>query len=308
MKTLKTTCIIVLMIICILCLSACQESDEARYDRAQKLVGEGKYFEATSLLDQMPTYEDASRLSMYAKALALAESGEYGSAITAFRALGDYKDSSMMITYYTGRQYEESAGAQNWSTWIAAAEYYDMVHYFMDSKSRAEACRKAVYEEAVRLAENGEYGQSAEMLGALKNYSDSADLKRYYTAFRLEQGNRFRTLPRLLQSLATTGIPQNRLSWFSSGGLKKRISWSGPGAGKRHLRSSTISGTTEKLLNAPANISMTWAWPNGKRRTGTALSRLLKAPVHTATRRNRSWRRSISRPCTNGNSRTGTKR
>ena len=192
MKTLKTTCIIVLMIICILCLSACQESDEARYDRAQKLVGEGKYFEATSLLDQMPTYEDASRLSMYAKALALAESGEYGSAITAFRALGDYKDSSMMITYYTGRQYEESAGAQNWSTWIAAAEYYDMVHYFMDSKSRAEACRKAVYEEAVRLAENGEYGQSAEMLGALKNYSDSADLKRYYTAFRLEQGNRFR--------------------------------------------------------------------------------------------------------------------
>ena len=192
MKTLKTACIIIAMIFCILCLSACQESDEARYNRAQKLLGEGKYFEATSLLDGMPTYEDASRLSMYAKALALAENGDYGNAITTFRALGDFKDSSLMITYYTGRQYEENAGNPNWSTLITAAEYYDMVHYFMDSRSRAENCRKTVYEEAVRLAGNGEYGQSAEMLGALKNYSDSPDLKRYYTAFRLEQENRYK--------------------------------------------------------------------------------------------------------------------
>jgi hypothetical protein len=75
---------------------------------------------------------------MYAKAIAVAESGDFEAAVSSFKALGDFKDSPMMITYYTGRKYESQASASNWSPWITAAEYYDMVSYFLDSKTRAE--------------------------------------------------------------------------------------------------------------------------------------------------------------------------
>ena len=156
MRRRKTAWLIALILLCTLCLSACQESMEAKYERAQRLLTEDRYFEATALFDEISTYADSSKMSMYAKAIAVAEDGQYDTALSSFRALGDFKDSPMMITYYTGRQYESQADSSNWSLWITAAEYYDMVSYFLDSRARADACRQSVYDEAVRLAGNGE--------------------------------------------------------------------------------------------------------------------------------------------------------
>lgn len=187
MRKLKTSGLIALMVFCVLCLSACQESTEAKYDRARKLLTEEKYFEASILFDDISSYEDSSKVSTYAKAIAVAENGDYDAAVSNFIVLGDFKDSSMMVTYYTGRKYERQADATNWSLWVTAAEYYDMANRFLDSEGRAEACRKAVYDKAVQLAGNGEFGQSIVMLNALSSYNDSSDLKKYYTAFKLEQ-------------------------------------------------------------------------------------------------------------------------
>lgn len=191
MRKLKTAGLIAFMVVVILCLSACQESTEAKYERAQKLMTEGKYFDATALFDQISTYEDSSKLSMYAKAIAVAEEGQYDSAISSFSTMGDFKDSRMMITYYTARKYENAADSSNWSMCVTAAEYYDMVNYFLDSSIRADKCRQAVYDEAVRIAGNGEFGQSIEMLNTLPQFSDSADLSKYYAAFKLEQEEKF---------------------------------------------------------------------------------------------------------------------
>ena len=191
MRKRKAAGLIALVLLCTLCLSACQESTEAKYNRAQKLLLEEKYFDASNLFDEISAYEDSSRMSMYTKALALAENGEYDAAFSNFRALGDYKDCSLMITYYTGRKYESQASATDWSPLITAVEYYDMVGYFLDSKNRAETCRKTVYDEAVRLAGNGEFGQAIEMLNSLSDYSDSAKLKQYYIAFKSEKEERF---------------------------------------------------------------------------------------------------------------------
>lgn len=191
MNKRKAAGLIALILLCLFCLSACQESTEAKYDRAQRLLTEEKYFEATSVFDEISTYADSSKMSMYAKAIAVAENGQYESAISSFRSLGDFKDSSLMITYYTGRQYESQASTTDWSPYITAAEYYDMVGYFLDSRTRAEACRKTVYDEAIRLAGNGEFGQAIEMLGTIPQYSDSADLSKYYAAFKLEQEEKF---------------------------------------------------------------------------------------------------------------------
>ena len=51
----------------------------------------------------------------------------------------------------------------------------------------AENCRRKIYDEAVRLAGTEQYTQSVEMLKAMPQYLDSAQLRKYYEAFRLEQ-------------------------------------------------------------------------------------------------------------------------
>ena len=174
-----------------LCMTACQESDESKYSRASKLLNEGKYDEAVKLFDEISAYDDASKMAMYGRAVAAAENKDYISALQSFKALGDYKDCPMMITYYTARQYEEQASDVNWSPRIMAAEAYDTIVLFLDSKDRAENNRKTVYDSAVHLAELKQYSESMAMLSALRDYEDSALLRRYYEAFNLEQEDKF---------------------------------------------------------------------------------------------------------------------
>ena len=201
MSKWKKSLAVVLLIILALCLTACQESNESKYKRADKLLTEGKYDEAIKVFDELGTYEDSSKLSMYAKAITAAENGDYKSAITGFQALGDYKDCPMMITYYTARQYESQATDTNWSPRIMAAEAYDTVALFLDSKDRAENNRKTVYDGAVHLANLKQYYESMEMLSALRDYEDSALLRRYFEAFNLEQENKFTEASRAFAAL-----------------------------------------------------------------------------------------------------------
>ena len=201
MMKMKKPLLVILALALAFCLTACQESDESKYSRANKLLNEGKYDDAVKLFDEISTYEDASKMSMYAKAIAAAENGDYKSALQSFKTLGDYKDCPMMITYYSARQYEEQATDVNWSPRIMAAESYDSVGRFLDSKDRAENCRRTVYDEAVRLAELKQYSESMEMLSALRDYEDSALLRRYYEAFSLEQEDKFTEASRAFAAL-----------------------------------------------------------------------------------------------------------
>ena len=201
MIKMKKWVLVALVIMLTFCLTACQESNESKYNRAGKLLTEGKYDEAVKLFDEISTYEDASKMAMYGKAIAAAESGDYKSAFSSFQALGDYKDCPMMITYYTARQYEGQATDVNWSPRIMAAETYDTIALFLDSKERAENNRKTVYDSAVHLAELQQYSESMEMLSALRDYEDSALLRRYYEAFNLEQEDKFTEASRAFAGL-----------------------------------------------------------------------------------------------------------
>ena len=210
-----------LLIALALCLTACQESNESKYNRAGKLMTEGKYDEAVKLFDEISTYEDSSKMAMYGKAIAAAESGDYKSAFSSFKALGEYKDCPMMITYYTARQYEDQATDVNWSSWIMAAETYDTVALFLDSRDRAENCRKAVYDKAVSYAGTEQYVQSIEMLTALRNYEDSETLRRYYEAFSLEQENKFTEASRSFAALGDYKDSKNQAVEVMKRGYQK---------------------------------------------------------------------------------------
>ena len=99
MKKMKKILAAVLLLALALCLTGCGESSEAKYSRAEKLLGEGKYDEAVKLLEELGAYGDAEKAARYAKAVLAAEGGDYASAIAAFKALGDYRDGPLMIPY-----------------------------------------------------------------------------------------------------------------------------------------------------------------------------------------------------------------
>jgi ketosteroid isomerase-like protein len=183
---------IAVMAIAVLCLSGCgKESNAARYEHALNLMAESKQDEAARVFDGLGDYDDAAQMANYCRALWAAQTGNYQTAVTGFSALGNYRECPMMAIYYTAMQYESQADEANWSNWVHAADQYDKIALFNDSRERAAACRQAVYDAAVHCAETKQYSQGVEMLGSLREFKDSALLKQYYYAFSLEQDNLF---------------------------------------------------------------------------------------------------------------------
>ncbi|MBE5790168.1 MAG: hypothetical protein E7325_11095 [Clostridiales bacterium] len=190
MKHVKKIVMLLVLVLVVVLVSGCQESDKSKYEKAQSLMAKGEYTEAAEAFDGLGSYEDSSKLSMYCKAAAAGENGDYDVAFSTFELLGDYKESKFMITYYKARQNEAGVIDGTWINWgklLTAAEQYDSLALFRDSKDRAEACRKSAYDYAVKWAENGQYSDAIRVLTELGNYSDSSFLKQYYEAFKLEQ-------------------------------------------------------------------------------------------------------------------------
>ena len=71
------------------------------YSKAEKLLASGDYDGAITAFEALGDYKDSADLrneSVYDKATALLASGDYDGAIAAFEALGDYKDSADMCS------------------------------------------------------------------------------------------------------------------------------------------------------------------------------------------------------------------
>ena len=106
------------------------------YNKAQALLAEGKYEEATATFEKLGDYKDSADMILecqYQEAIALAEFGEYEKAISIFEVLYDYKDSTSMIL-------------------------------------------ECQYQEAIALIESGEYGKALSIFSTLYDYKDSADV------------------------------------------------------------------------------------------------------------------------------------
>lgn len=105
----------------------------------------------TVVIPTMEANAEQNRLKAeYSEAVALMEAGEYESAIAAFEALGDYKDSN------------EQIGVCNKAIEDAAV-------------ARAEEERVAAYANAEALANNGELAKAAIAFGKLGAYHDARE-------------------------------------------------------------------------------------------------------------------------------------
>lgn len=162
------------------------------YQRAQNALSKGRYPEAIRLFEGLGGYEDSTNLTVYCKALQLAEEGDYESAISALNGLGDYKDCLLRIPYYYGKGYEQY-GQKPENEWMnyefleAAVSSYETNPLYLDSSARIESLnnqiqqiKSGLYNSAVDDAESGEYAQADSIFRRLGSYSDCKKRILYY--------------------------------------------------------------------------------------------------------------------------------
>ena len=183
----KKICMGLVLLLACLLLTACG-GPEATYKKAQELLSQGKYAEAAEKFESIGSFEDASTLTIYCKACALCEAGEFETGISALEKLGDYKDSPMRITYYTARSWDDgSIGTTEFEWMEKALSFYGENPLYLDSteriaalKTRAEEAKIALYEGALAEAENGKYTSAQKTFKRLGSFKDSKKRSTYY--------------------------------------------------------------------------------------------------------------------------------
>ena len=59
MRHIKKIAFLIVLLLFVLLLSGCQESDETKYKNAQSLLAKGEYAEAANKFDELGSYEEA---------------------------------------------------------------------------------------------------------------------------------------------------------------------------------------------------------------------------------------------------------
>ena len=186
MKAKRISFVIILMLICVL-LTACS-TPESTYKQAQNLLSQGKYTQAAEKFESLGSYEDAATLAMYCKACALCEAGNFETGITALEKLGEYKDCAYRITYYTARSWDDGSVDTREFEWMEHAQsiynenplYLDSAERIAALDKRIESTKKQTYNDAVAMAEKGQYDDAIDILWHMGDYEDSWERVGYY--------------------------------------------------------------------------------------------------------------------------------
>lgn len=172
-------CALLLILLSCFVLSGCGGPEDT-YKSAQALLAKGEYAKAGEKFESIGSYEDAATLTMYCKACAMCESGDYEAGLTVLATLGGFKDSIYRITYYTAREYEDVAGTDDWECMLEAQDIYKTIPAFLDSGERIAALDKRIetvrnkpYDAAVALENEGKYSEAYIAFVELDGYRDS---------------------------------------------------------------------------------------------------------------------------------------
>ena len=129
---MKKLCILLLAFLLVISLTGCKGSD---YKQAMELYANDDYAAALAIFTELGDYKDSSSMvskCKYAMAQQLMLDGDYEGALVLFEELGDYKDS-------------------------------------------AESLKECYYQRALRLVAEQQYDAAEEIFAMLGNYKDSAN-------------------------------------------------------------------------------------------------------------------------------------
>lgn len=191
MRYKKAIRAVVLLLVCSLAVYGCGSSQEKKYKKAQDLLLEQKYSEAIELFDSISTFGDASKYSLYTRALQAAENGDIDTAVTTFASLGDFADSSFYKTYYEADLLALS-GEQD--SLCLAENKYNSIPLFLDSKDKASELATEIdakYKAAVKLVKNYDCEKAIDEFIPIYSYEDAAAYITYSQAITASENNDF---------------------------------------------------------------------------------------------------------------------
>ena len=186
---------IISVILISLLLCGCSVSEERSWMAGQKALAEEKYGDAAAFFQKAGSYQDAEQLLLYAEAWQDLESGNYAQAGSGFKALGDFKDSLLMVTYCRAREQDALALAAfsaddpglSVSALSEAFTLYSALPLFRDCDTRADHLRDSLYQKSSDWMNSDRYDSAASGFAALGDWQDSVVLQKYCQAAALEQ-------------------------------------------------------------------------------------------------------------------------
>jgi len=186
---------------------------ESDYAAAQKLLEEDKFDEAYAAFIALKDYSNSAtqaQACIYQKGLALLEAAEYDSAIAAFKQVSDYEDAVTMekkchylkgqallenaeydaaaAAFQKASDYEDAAAMAKESIYqkgeaLMADEKYDMalqtfrqIPDYKDASFQIETCCSGLYDDAMRLYNEGTYIQAWQVFRMIPDYQDAFSL------------------------------------------------------------------------------------------------------------------------------------
>ena len=143
-----------------------------KYDKAVALADSGKYSEAITAFNELGEYSDSQEKALeceYNHALKLEEDGKFAEAKLIFENLGNYGDASTRVQACA---YSEAKDALENKNFKVASKLFMELGDYGDSKEMVKECS---YQNALSLIENKEYKSAIEILTAIRKYSDAKD-------------------------------------------------------------------------------------------------------------------------------------
>ena len=143
-----------------------------KYDKAVALADSGKYSEAITAFNELGEYSNSQEKALeceYNHALKLEEDGKFAEAKLIFENLGNYGDASTRVQACA---YSEAKDALENKNFKVASKLFMELGDYGDSKEMVKECS---YQNALSLIENKEYKSAIEILTAIRKYSDAKD-------------------------------------------------------------------------------------------------------------------------------------
>ena len=178
--------------------------NDYKYKEAVALADSGKYSEAITAFKDLGEYSDSQDKALeceYNYALELEKEGKFAEAKLIFENLDNYGDSSTraLACYYS----EGKAALESKNFKVASKIFMDLGDYG-DSEQMVKECS---YQNALSLIENKEYKSAIEILTAIRKYSDAKDkileAKYMYVTDNFDKDNK--TTVKYLNELTTEG-------------------------------------------------------------------------------------------------------
>ena len=129
-------------------------------------------------------YKDSVKMEKYSIALERMKDGLYSDAITYFKALGDFKDSTAKIeecnTAISQKKYNEALELMNQGKYTEAISAFEKLGDFSDCKAKIEECKEnieknnqSLYLDAIELMNQSKYEESIAAFEELRDFRDS---------------------------------------------------------------------------------------------------------------------------------------